>query len=95
MKTRRTLLDYDRAAPQHSFDSCARPQPWPRALVADRITGFCFDAPVLRREMDDIRERQRTRRGRAGDLERLHELSEQLAQLLCFTFAPADSARRD
>lgn len=53
---------------------------------------FRLDAPVLRRELDAIRERRRTRFERAGDRDRLYKITQRLSHLLYVTFAAPGSA---
>jgi hypothetical protein len=77
--------------PDSHCATASLPQPWPRGLVADPVTWFQLDAPVRRRELDEIRERLRTGRGRERDRDRrrLHQVTHRLGQLLCATFLDA------
>ncbi|HZL45004.1 MAG TPA: hypothetical protein VFC28_02160 [Opitutaceae bacterium] len=94
MKIRCCVLPaYDRTAPlADSPSATSLPQPWPHSLVADPFTVFRLDAPVLRRELDAIRERRRTRFERAGDRDRLYKITQRLSHLLYVTFAAPGSA---
>ena len=76
MKIRCCVLPaYDRTAPlADSPSATSLPPPWPRSLVADPFPMFRLDAPVLRQDLDAIRERRRIRFERAGDRDRLYKI---------------------
>jgi len=60
--------------------------PAPRPPGADPVSRFCLVAPLLRRELDQLRGRRGTPAEQGGDRHRLDATSRRLAELLCVSF---------
>lgn len=54
--------------------------------LVDAMSTFCVNAPTLRSELNDIRDRLGTRDERPGDIDRFHEIAHKLCNLLYVTF---------
>ena len=58
-----------------------------RPRLVDPVSRYCLVAPLLRRELDELRARCGTPAERRGDRDCLQIASRRLAELLCVTFA--------
>ncbi len=58
-----------------------------RPLLVDPVSRYCLVAPLLRRELDQLRARRGTPTERRGDHRQLAVTSRRLAELLRVTFA--------
>ena len=58
-----------------------------RPLLVDPVSRYCLVAPLLRRELDQLRGRLGTPGERRGDRRQLAATSRRLAELLRVTFA--------
>jgi hypothetical protein len=56
-------------------------------LLVDPVSRYCLVAPLLRRELDELRGRRGTPAERRGDHRQQAATSRRLADLLCVTFA--------